>query len=104
MKNTILAAAAIALTTGLFSTSAFAGPKTPGVDTRQKVQKVRIVHGVANGSLKVGETVRLLRGQRRINRAERRAKSDGVVTGRERARLHRMQNKQSRKIRRFKHN
>ena len=104
MKKSIIAAAAIAITAGLFAPPANAGPWTPGVDKREHNQGVRIWRGVKNGSLTVRETGQLIRGQVRIRRAERRAKSDGVVTFRERARLHRQLNRQSRRIWRKKHN
>ncbi len=104
MKKSIIAAVAVALTTGLFSASAQAGPFTPGLDKREHRQGVRIWNGVKDGSLTVRETGQLIRGQARLRRAERRAKSDGVVTGRERARLHRKANRQSRRIWRKKHN
>ncbi len=85
------------------STSASA-QSTPGVDARQKKQANRIYNGVRNGSLSRRETGQLIRGQARVHRMERRAKRDGVVTGRERVRLHRAQNRQSRRIFRKKHN
>ena len=46
----------------------------------------------------------LRRGQRHVNRIEQRAKADGNVTARERVRLNRAQNRQSRHIHRLKHN
>ena len=46
----------------------------------------------------------LIRGQARIRAAERRYKADGVVTPRERIRLHRQLNRQNRRIWRKKHN
>ena len=50
------------------------------------------------------EARRLGRGQIRSERAERRFKADGVVTPRERFRLQRRQNRQSRRIFRFRRN
>lgn len=105
MKKSIIAAVAIALTTGLFSAPAVhADPRTPGIDKREHRQGVRIWRGVKNGSLTPRETAGLLRGQVRVRRAERRARSDGRVTPRERVRLHRQLNRQSRRIWRRKHN
>jgi hypothetical protein len=101
MKRTlivILTAAMLAAFSGL----ALAG--TPGVNRRQVRQHVRIAQGVASGQLTRAEAMRLRAGQRHINRAECRAKSDGVVTARERVRLQHMQNHESRAIFRFKHN
>ena len=105
MKKSIIAAAAIAITTGLFSaTTVQAGPWTPGVDKREHNQAVRIFKGVKNGSLTVRETGQLIKGQVKLRAAERKAKADGVVTLRERVRLHRELNRQSRRIWRKKHN
>ena len=67
------------------STTAMAG--TPLLDAREHNQKNRIVQGVKSGELTARETAKLLRGQRQLHRMERRAKADGVVTARERARL-----------------
>ena len=85
-------------------TGAASAQSTPGVDARQHNQGKRIFNGVRNGSLTARETGQLVRGQARVHRMERRAKRDGVVTGRERVRLHRAQNRQSRRIFRKKHN
>lgn len=76
---------------------------TPRLDAREHNQRVRIHNGVANGELTRAETRRLAAGQVHLNRAEARAKSDGVVTGRERARLQHEANQQSRRIHRQKH-
>ena len=102
MKKSIITAAIIALTTGIFASAAQAG--TPWVDHREHRQGVRIYNGVANGSLTVRETGKLLRGQARIRATERRFKSDGVVTPGERLRLHHKLNRENRRIYRFKHN
>jgi hypothetical protein len=77
--------------------------QTPGVDQRQQNQRERIHQGVASGELTRQETVNAVHNQRRIHRAERRAKADGVVTVRERAQLHHEQNKASQELRRNKH-
>lgn len=76
---------------------------TPGFDQRQANQRERIVDGVESGELTRRETQRLVRGQVHLNRVERRAEADGQVTARERARLHREANQQSRRIYRQKH-
>jgi hypothetical protein len=83
------------------STSAFAG--TPRYDARQANQRERIANGVGNGELTMRETRRLAAGQVHLNRVERRAKSDGVVTTRERAHMQHEENQQSRRIYRQKH-
>ena len=83
---------------------ASADPATPRVDRRQANQQARIAQGAHSGQLTRGETRRLRRGERHIRRSERRAKADGVVTPRERARLHRKLNRESRAIHRAKTN
>jgi hypothetical protein len=76
---------------------------TPRFDDRQQNQRGRIVNGVQNGELTMRETRRLAAGQVHLNRVEHRAKSDGVVTKRERAHLQHEANQQSRRIHRQKH-
>jgi hypothetical protein len=76
---------------------------TPRLDAREHHQRARIHNGVANGELTRPETRRLAAGQYHLRAAEARAKSDGVVTGRERARLQHEANQQSRRIYRQKH-
>lgn len=76
---------------------------TPTVDQRQANQKDRIQQGARSGELTRAETANAVQDQRHIRRAERRAKADGKVTKRERARLNHKQNKASRELRRNKH-
>ncbi|MBS1160673.1 MAG: hypothetical protein H6R15_3092 [Proteobacteria bacterium] len=91
---------AIALAVPLF---ALAQANTPRVDQRAANQQQRIDQGVASGSLTPREANRLERGQLHVDRMEARAKADGVVTNRERARLHQAQDVQSRRIYSQKH-
>lgn len=79
----------------------FAG--TPGLDQREHHQAQRIRQGVQSGELTRPETRRLVRGEARLQRNEARAKSDGVVTARERARLQQEANVESNRIYRQKH-
>lgn len=97
----LLAVAALAM-----FTSAIAGahPSTPRVDRREARQHARIQQGVRNGELTPREAARLRTGQQHVQRMERRAKADGVVTMRERAHMGRAQARQSRHIARLKHN
>lgn len=76
---------------------------TPKVDARQRHQQARIEQGAASGALTPRETRRLKREQHAIQHAENHAKADGVVTPRERARLHHLQDHASRDIHRQKH-
>lgn len=80
-----------------------ANAQTPGVNQRQHNQRHRIQQGVASGELTRSETAQAIHDQRHIRRAEHIAKADGIVTNRERARLHHMQNTSSRQLTRNKH-
>ncbi len=98
-----IAAASLAAATVLTVSPALAGDETPRLDRRQEHQAERIEQGVASGELNRRETRRLVHGQRELRRDERAAKSDGVVTAGERARLQREASQQSRRIHRQKH-
>ena len=76
---------------------------TPRIDRREARQDARIHQGVRSGELTRGEAARLRAGQRHVDRMDSRAKADGVVTPRERARIGRAQNIESRRIHRLKH-
>jgi len=97
MKSNCIPAVLIALC------SATAIAATPVVDQREKNQKARIQQGVKTGELTVRETKQLIKGQKQLRKMERRAKSDGVVTKKERAKLHSKANKESAKIKKNKH-
>jgi hypothetical protein len=71
---------------------------TPGLDAREQNQRERIAQGVRSGELTRPETRRLVRGEVRLHRHERIARSDGVVTGAERLRLQRNANRMSKRI------
>jgi hypothetical protein len=81
----------------------FAGDRTPNLDKREHNQRVRIAQGVRSGELTRPETRRLARGEAKLHRNEALAKSDGVVTPRERAALQAEANNMSRRIYRQKH-
>ena len=74
------------------------------VDRRQERQRARLIQGRRSGELTRGEFRRLKKQQRRIERMERRFSSDGFLSGRERRRLERAQDRASRRIARLKHN
>jgi uncharacterized membrane protein YebE (DUF533 family) len=99
MKQIGMAMSAVLLVTGM----AYAQAETPGIDQRQANQERRIDQGIASGQLNQREANRLDREQNRIDRMENRAKSDGVVTDKERARINAAQNRASRHIAREKH-
>jgi hypothetical protein len=77
---------------------------TPRVTKRQGNQQARIGQGVKSGELTKGETRRLERQQTKIQHDKRVAKSDGVVTPGERAKLNREQNRASKRVYKLKHN
>lgn len=94
----------IALLIGILvaSTSVLLAQETPRVDARQKVQKERIKEGMKSGDLTKPEAKKVARQQKTVQKMEEKAKSDGVVTPKERARLHKAQQKTSREIARQK--
>jgi hypothetical protein len=95
----VLVAAALAA----LSTAASAG--TVRQERREARQEARIAHGLRSGALTRGEAARLMRGQARIDRMQLRARAnDGVIGPRERARIERAQDRQSRAIWRLEHN
>ena len=100
----LFAVAAITALTAMTAMSAEARCATPRVDRRELRQHARIQQGVRRGELTRGEAWRLRAGQGQVRRMEQRAKSDGRVTPRERMRLDRAQDRQSRRIFRLKHN
>ena len=92
MKTIVLAAVIASLTAG----TALAG--TPLINARQNNQVNRIVNGVNQGQLNANETARLVGGQVHVQNLKTQAKADGIVTFRERARIHTAQNVQSARI------
>ena len=103
MKTKLLIAASLAAISAAITLPAYAQTATPGIDQRQMNQEQRIDQGIASGQLTQRETNRLERGQDRVDNLENRAKSDGVVTARERARVQHAQNVESKRIYRQKH-
>ncbi len=105
MRSAWVIAAAGAAVMALASIAAAQTPSspTPGVDTRQRTQERRIEQGVESGALTPREANRLNAREAKIEADKQRALSDGTVTNRERARLHREQDRASRHIYRQKH-
>ena len=99
MTRTVVVIGGVLLAAGV----AYGQAETPGIDQRQANQEQRIDQGIASGQLTQGEAGRLEQQQQHINTMENKAKSDGVVTKKERARLHAAQDKASKKIYRQKH-
>ena len=80
--------------------TAFAGE----VQDRVNIQENRIDQGVKSGELTPKEAGRLETNEARIEANRKKALSDGKMTAKERRRLRRQENRQSRKIHRAKHN
>ncbi len=89
-----------------FSSSSIlmAQTKTPKATKTQIKQQARIHKGVKSGELTKSETVRLEAQQAKIQNDKVKAKSDGVVTKQERAKIRVEQKHASRTIYRKKHN
>lgn len=95
MKKILLTVSAMTL---LMTEMAFAEAETPVIDQRQMNQEQRIDQGIANGRLNERGANRLNAQQEHVNKMEERAKSDGVMTKMERARIGVAQNRASRHI------
>ncbi len=101
MRNVIWSAAA--LLSVCAASLVFAQAETPVVDQRQANQEKRIDQGIASGQLNQREANRLNNQQEHINKMEDKAKSDGVVTKKERTKIAKSQDRASRRIARQKH-
>jgi hypothetical protein len=97
----VLAAGAILLA---LSSVASAHPYAPNAQRRALRQEMRIRDGVRCGQLTRAEVRRLRAAQRHTLRTHRRMIADGRLSMRERARLHRMLDRQGYRIHRFRHN
>jgi opacity protein-like surface antigen len=99
MKQMLLAVSTVVLMTGI----PYAQAEPPVIDERQANQEQRIDQGVVSGQLNEREADRLNKQQEQVNKMENRAKSDGVMTKKERARIGAAQDRASRHIAREKH-
>lgn len=70
---------------------------------REGRQQGRIGQGIESGELTKHEARKLHRGQRRVDRAQEKAMSDGLVTDQEKYKLEKMQDIQSKRIYKEKH-
>jgi len=82
---------------------AMAQTATPNLDKREANQQQRIDQGVASGQLNAKETNRLQKREAKLAADEAAAKADGTVTRAERRKLQREANRDSRAIRKQKH-
>ncbi len=80
------------------------GYRVEKVQKRLKRQRVRIEHGIDNGSLTYKEERKLLKQQRRIRRLTREFRDDGYLTRKEQRILIGKLDRTSDRIRRFKYN
>ncbi|MBV9883017.1 MAG: hypothetical protein JO276_08420 [Sphingomonadaceae bacterium] len=81
-----------------------AAPAEARINQRQAHQQQRISRGVASGQLTARETYRLERQEGRIAAYEARSRADGGgLSARERARIEHMQDRESRRIYRQRH-
>jgi hypothetical protein len=94
MNKIIIMALASAL-----GASAFAGRG----QNREHRQEKRISEGAESGQLTRHETKRLQRGQKKIDRFQEKAMADGQMSAEEKLKLEKMQDHQSRAIKRQKH-
>jgi hypothetical protein len=74
-----------------------------GIDQRQDYQQNRIEQGIRSGQITESEAWRLRQGEVAIDRAQARARADGVVTQHERNRIDQMTDRQGRQIYRQGH-
>ena len=92
-----------AVFTAFIAMGAFAQDKTPNLDKREKRQEKRIEQGVKSGELNKREAARLEAREKKLRADEAKAKADGKVTAKERAKLQHEANKTSRHIYKQKH-
>ncbi len=74
------------------------------IDNRQHRQEARIEKGIHSGELSAQETAHLEKEEAHIDRMEEKAKSDGVVTRKEHAKIELAQDHASHSIHHKKHN
>ncbi len=88
---------------GIWASESY-GQITPHADKRQRNQKHRVKTGVKSGEITKREAKSIRHSEKEAKQYEAKAKSDGQVTWKERARLQHKENQASRKIYRTKHN
>ena len=97
MKKTLAIALVLAFAAPL------AAQETPVLDKREQRQETRIEKGKETGQLNDREAGRLEAREDKLKADEAAAKSDGKVTKKERAKLHREANRDSKRIYKQKH-
>ncbi len=105
MKKLILGtAAALSLALGLVAAPSTASAQTARANWREARQEQRIRVASMRGQLSRSEYQQLQIGQERIDRMQRRAERDGVVTPFESRRIEEAQRFENQRIQRFTHN
>lgn len=99
MRQMLLAVSALALMAGV----AFAENETPVIDQRQTNNEQRVDQAIAGEQLSEREADRPSKRQGQVNAMESKAKSDAVMTDKERARIVAAQDRAARHIAREKH-
>lgn len=99
MKQMLRTASALVLMTGV----AFAQAETPVTDQRQTNEEQRVDQGIASGQLNERAADRMNNQQGHLNKMEDKAKSAGIMTKKERARITAAQDRAARHIAREKH-
>ncbi len=74
------------------------------VKKREENQQNRVAQGVKSGELTAGETARIEKGEQKIEADRKAALADGKMTRKEKKKLNREENKESKKIHHLKHN
>lgn len=104
-KKMVVAASAFLIVFVLSAIAVYAGnTKDPKIRERIEEQQKRIDQGIASGSLTRREADIVQDNLNRIRDSEARMKADGKLTPRERKRLERMLDRNSRMIYKEKHN
>ena len=88
---------------GILAGGSVLAAETPVVDKREANQEKRIEQGEASGALNNREAARLEHAEGRLQANEARAKADGTVTAKERARLRAEARNNSKRIAKQKH-
>jgi uncharacterized membrane protein YebE (DUF533 family) len=87
----------------IYCSQGIAQTATPKVKHKQEQQQKKIGQGIKNGELTPAEAEKLERQQRKIQHDKRMAKADGVVTPKERAKIHHEQKRAGKHIAKEKH-
>jgi hypothetical protein len=91
------------LTAGMLVGGGAYAQSMSGIDRQQDYQQNRIEQGIRSGQITRSEAARLEQGERAIDRAQARARADGVVTDAERRRIEGMVQRENREIYRQSH-